>query len=142
MKQNNVNISIIPDKRRVKEDETFPLKLRLTFRGVRKYYATGCDANLHDWQLIQEDKVRGKSKKKALYQLQLPVSRIRQYASADKRGTNVLGLLEAADKLGFEAKGAKGPIESLSKIPLPAIAHVIVKEQLHHFVVIYKVSAK
>ncbi len=78
----------------------------------------------------------------AHYQLQLPVSRIRQYAGTDKRGTNILGLLEAADKLGFEAKGAKGPIESLTKIPLPAIAHVIVKEQLHHFVVIYKASAK
>lgn len=76
----------------------------------------------------------------AHYQLQLPVSRIRQYAGTDKRGTNVLGLLEAADKLGFEAKGAKGAIDSLRKIPLPAIAHVIVKEQLQHLVVIYKVS--
>ncbi|HEU0228275.1 MAG TPA: phage integrase SAM-like domain-containing protein, partial [Arachidicoccus soli] len=71
MKQNNVNISIVPDKRRVKEDETFPLKLRLTFRGVRKYYATGCDANLRDWQLIQEDNTRGKLKRKALTLLEI-----------------------------------------------------------------------
>lgn len=78
----------------------------------------------------------------AYYQLQLPVSRIRQYAGTDKRGTNVLGLLEAADKLGFEAKGAKGVIESLRKIPLPAIAHVVIKDQLQHFVVIYKVFKK
>ncbi|PJE46198.1 MAG: hypothetical protein CUR34_11150 [Sediminibacterium sp.] len=78
----------------------------------------------------------------AHYQLKLPVSRIRQYAGTDKRGTNVLGMIEAAEKLGFQAKGAKGPIESLAKIPLPAIAHVIVKNGLHHFVVIYKVSAK
>lgn len=78
----------------------------------------------------------------AHYQLKLPVSRIRQYAGTDKRGTNVLGMIEAAEKLGFQAKGAKGPIESLAKIPLPAIAHVIVKNGLHHFVVIYGVSAK
>lgn len=78
----------------------------------------------------------------AHYQLKLPVSRIRQYAGTDKRGTNVLGMIEAAERLGFQAKGAKGPIESLAKIPLPAIAHVIVKNGLHHFVVIYKVSAK
>ncbi len=78
----------------------------------------------------------------AHYQLQLPVSRIRQYAGTDKRGTNVLGMIEAAERLGFQAKGAKGPIESLQKIPLPSIAHIIVKNGLHHFVVIYKVASK
>ena len=78
----------------------------------------------------------------AHYQLQMPVSRIRQYAGTDKRGTNVLGLIEAAEKLGFQAKGAKGALDSLSKIPLPAIAHVILKNGLHHFVVIYKVTKK
>ena len=78
----------------------------------------------------------------AHYQLRLPVSRIRQYAGTDKRGTNVLGLLEAANRLGFEAKGAKGQLESLYKIPLPAIAHVVIKNELQHFVVIYAVSKK
>jgi ABC-type bacteriocin transporter len=78
----------------------------------------------------------------AHYQLQIPVSRIRQYAGTDKRGTNVLGLIEAGEKLGFQAKGAKGVIESLFKIPLPAIAHVILKNGLHHFVVLYKVTKK
>jgi ATP-binding cassette, subfamily C, bacteriocin exporter len=77
----------------------------------------------------------------AHYQLQLPVSKIRQFAGTDKRGTNVLGLIEAAEKLGFQAKGAKGTIDSLSKIPLPAIAHVILKNGLHHYVVVYKVTA-
>ncbi|SDT25397.1 bacteriocin-processing peptidase. Cysteine peptidase. MEROPS family C39 [Mucilaginibacter mallensis] len=76
----------------------------------------------------------------AHYQLQLPVSRIRQYAGTDKKGTNILGMIEAAEKLGFQAKGAKGGLDSLSKIPLPAIAHVILKNGLQHFVVIYKVN--
>jgi ATP-binding cassette subfamily B protein len=74
------------------------------------------------------------------FKLEIPIARIRQYASTDKKGTNVLGLLEAAQKLGFEAKGVKGDLESLSKIPKPAIAHIIVKERLHHYVVIYKVT--
>lgn len=78
----------------------------------------------------------------AHYQLHMPVSRIRQYAGTDKRGTNVLGLIEAAEKLGFQAKGAKGTLDSLSKIPLPAIAHVILKNGLHHFVVVYKVTKR
>lgn len=76
----------------------------------------------------------------AHYQLQLPVARIRQLAATDSKGTNVLGVIEAAAKLGFEAKGVKGPWEALFNIPKPAIAHVVVKGLLHHFVVIYKVT--
>jgi ATP-binding cassette subfamily B protein len=62
------------------------------------------------------------------YKLQIPISRIRQIAGTDKKGTNVYGLVQAAEKLGFTAKGVKGNKESLAQIPLPAIAHVIVKE--------------
>ncbi len=76
----------------------------------------------------------------AYYQLQMPVARIRQLAATDSKGTNVLGLIEAAGKLGFQAKGVKGPFEALFSIPKPAIAHVVVKERLHHFVVIYRVT--
>lgn len=76
----------------------------------------------------------------AHYGLQLPIARIRQFASTDKKGTNVLGMIEAAQKLGFQAKGVRGTFESLSKIPKPAIAHIIVKEVLHHYVVIYDVT--
>ncbi|MDC9724165.1 MAG: peptidase domain-containing ABC transporter [Urechidicola sp.] len=74
------------------------------------------------------------------FNLQIPIARIRQYAGTDKKGTNVLGLIEAAEKLGFEAKGVRGELDSLFKIPKPAIAHIIVKEQLHHYVVIYEVT--
>ncbi len=76
----------------------------------------------------------------AYHGLQFPISRIRQFASTDKKGTNVLGLVEAAQKLGFSAKGVKGPFDALFKIPKPAIAHVIVKNGLHHFVVIYDID--
>lgn len=78
----------------------------------------------------------------ANYGLKLPVSRIRQLASTDKKGTNVLGLIEAANKLGFDAKGVRGEFDSLFKIPKPAIAHVIIKEVLHHYVVIYNTTPK
>ncbi len=78
----------------------------------------------------------------AFYKLKLPVSRIRQYAGTDKRGTNVLGLIEAAELLGFQAKGVKGTFESLSKIPMPSIAHVVMDEKLAHYMVIYKVEKK
>jgi len=74
------------------------------------------------------------------YKVNLPIARIRQYANTDKRGTNVLGMIEAAEKMGFTAKGVKGGMDAIDKIPLPAIAHVVVKEQLHHYLVIYKVE--
>src|SRR5690606_34215584 len=76
----------------------------------------------------------------ANYKLHVPIAKIRQFAGTDKKGTNVLGLIEAAQKLGFEAKGVRGDLESLFKIPKPSIAHVIVKEKLHHYVVIYEVT--
>ena len=78
----------------------------------------------------------------AHYKLQIPIARIRQYANTDKKGTNVLGMIEAAERLGFQAKGVKGVVESLSKIPKPAIAHVAKKEGLLHYVVIYGVTDK
>ena len=34
----------------------------------------------------------------AYYKLTLPVARIRQMAGTDKKGTNILGLVEAAEK--------------------------------------------
>lgn len=74
------------------------------------------------------------------YGLKLAVARIRQLASTDKKGTNVLGLIEAAEKLKFTAKGIKCDMSTLDEIPKPAIAHVIIKEQLQHFVVIYEVA--
>jgi len=64
------------------------------------------------------------------YRLKIPVSRIRQIAGTDKRGTNALGMVTAAEQLGFDAKGVKGGIDALPKIPLPAIAHVVLKDDL------------
>ena len=76
------------------------------------------------------------------YKIHLPIAKIRQLASTDMRGTNVLGIIQAAEKMGFSAKGVKGGIDSLAKIPKPSIAHVVLKNQLHHFVVIYKMGKK
>ena len=78
----------------------------------------------------------------AHYRLHLPIAQIRQMAGTDKKGTNALGMVEAAEKMGFSAKGVKGGMDALPKVPLPTIAHVVVKEVLHHYVVVYRVSEK
>lgn len=76
----------------------------------------------------------------AHYGRTMPIAKIRQICHTDKRGTNALGLVQGLEKLGFNAKGVKGNLEVLPQIPLPAIAHVVIKEQWHHYVVIYKVE--
>jgi ATP-binding cassette subfamily B protein len=64
---------------------------------------------------------------------------MRDLAGTDRIGTNLLGLLEAAEKLGFAAKAVKGPFEALAQVPLPAIAHVKTEEGLGHFLVLHRV---
>lgn len=76
----------------------------------------------------------------AHYQLKLPIARIRQKAGTDQKGTNLLGMIAAVEQLGFSAKGVKAQVEALPKVPLPAIAHVIVQQRLHHYIVLYKVD--
>ena len=73
----------------------------------------------------------------AFYGLQLAVARIRQYAGTDLKGTNILGLIEAATQLGFSAKAVKGAFESIYSLPHPVIAHVIIDQRLQHYVVVY-----
>ncbi|MBP5260131.1 MAG: peptidase domain-containing ABC transporter, partial [Paludibacteraceae bacterium] len=60
----------------------------------------------------------------------------------DKQGTNVAGLVQAAERIGLTAKGVKGPVSALPQIPLPAIAHIKLQQGdavVYHFVVIYQV---
>jgi ATP-binding cassette, subfamily C, bacteriocin exporter len=76
------------------------------------------------------------------YGVHMPIAHIRQLASTDLHGTNVLGLVQAAEKMGFLAKGVRGRMESLAQVPLPCIVHLVLKNQLHHFVVLYKVTQK
>ncbi len=78
----------------------------------------------------------------AYYRFYMPISMIRINACTDQRGTNILGLIEAAGKMGFLAKGAKGDSESLLKIPIPTIAHVKFSNGLLHYIVIFKISKK
>ena len=77
----------------------------------------------------------------AHYKLGLPIARIRQLASTDQKGTNLLGMIQAANKLGFTAKGVRAEEEHLhTEAEYPAVAHIVVNQRLHHFVVIYKVT--
>jgi len=79
------------------------------------------------------------------YGLKVPLSRIRQYACTDRKGTNVTGMIQAAGKLGFSAQGVRvehehrQTLQSLASVPLPVITHIHLPNGGHHYVVVYKV---
>lgn len=73
----------------------------------------------------------------------ISISKIREIAGTDKQGTNAYGVIQAAEQLGFSAKGVKGNAEAFfSEFPLPCIAHVVVDGNLMHYVVIHKITKK
>lgn len=76
--------------------------------------------------------------------LKYPISKIREVAGTDKKGTSALGIVQAAEQLGFSAKGVKAnkPEDIFSEIPMPAIAHVVIDKTLLHYFVIHKISEK
>ena len=61
----------------------------------------------------------------------------------DLKGTNMLGLDKCASALGFVTQAVRVDKEGfLSKYTLPAIANVITKEGMTHFVVVFKITKK
>jgi ATP-binding cassette subfamily B protein len=78
----------------------------------------------------------------AFFGLLIPVSRIRQFAGTDKRGTSLQGLIGAAEKLHFQARAAKAAGITLSGVPVPTIFHLVLDNGLQHFVVVYKIKRK
>lgn len=72
---------------------------------------------------------------------EISIAKIREIACTDKRGTNLSGIIKAAERLGFDAKGFRGNENSFfSEFPLPCIAHVIVDGNLLHYVVVHKIT--
>lgn len=70
------------------------------------------------------------------------VTTIREMAGTDRDGTNLLGMTEAAEELGFWAKAYYGDADSLIQPGLlPMIAHMQI-EDLLHYVVVYRVTAQ
>lgn len=77
------------------------------------------------------------------YKKETTITRLRDMMGTDLKGTNMLGLDKCAASLGFATQAVRVDREGfLSKYTLPAIANVITKEGLTHFVVIFKITKK
>ncbi len=58
-------------------------------------------------------------------------------SGTDRQGTNLAGLVKAAEQVGFTARGVRANMDGLDEIEFPAIAHWS-EDGRNHFVVIYK----
>jgi len=75
--------------------------------------------------------------------VRIPLHKIREKAGTDLQGTNMIGMVQAAERIGLDARGIKAKKKHLKpdSIPYPAIAH-IVKPDIEHYVVVHKVRKK
>ena len=63
------------------------------------------------------------------------IHKIRKLCQTTKSGVNLLGISEAAEKLGFRTYGVRLSLEQLKEVELPCILHW----NQNHFVVLYKI---
>lgn len=64
------------------------------------------------------------------------IHKIRKLCQTTRNGVNLLGISEAAEKLGFRTYGVRLSLEQLKEVELPCILHW----NQNHFVVLYKIS--
>jgi ATP-binding cassette, subfamily C, bacteriocin exporter len=74
------------------------------------------------------------------YGMRLSVAHVRQLSGTDQNGTTVFGLVQASKQMGFIAKAVKAKVAHLAEMALPAIAHVTVREQGFHYIVLLKLK--
>ena len=75
------------------------------------------------------------------YRKETSITKLRDMMGTDLKGTNLTGLAKCAAVLGFRSQAVKVDKEGfLSRYTLPAIANIITKEGMSHFVVVFKVS--
>ena len=75
------------------------------------------------------------------YKKETTITRLRDMMGTDLKGTNLIGLSKCAEQLGFTSQAVRVDRDGfLSRYSLPAIANVVTKEGLSHFVVIFKIT--
>src|SRR5690625_3119544 len=72
----------------------------------------------------------------------ISLEKLRLDTKTTNEGTTALNIIEASKKYGFDAIGIKVSNLKDPKIFLPAIAHMVQKNGVNHYVVIYKITDK
>lgn len=80
------------------------------------------------------------------YGLKYPISKYRELTKTDQNGTNLYGLCDAAQKIGFDTEALSGNMNQLldgisnGEIKFPFIAHIINEDYMQHFVVVSNIK--
>ena len=75
------------------------------------------------------------------YKKETTITKLRDIMGTDIKGTNLVGLSKCAEALGFSSQAVHVSKKGfLNDCKLPAIANMITKEGLLHFVVIFKIT--
>ena len=75
-----------------------------------------------------------------LYDGNQSIENLRKLSGTTKQGTTLLGLYQSANQLGFTAEGCQADLDSLIKHKQAVILHVIIENQLQHYIVCYEYS--
>lgn len=71
------------------------------------------------------------------YNKDVNLEKLRELSGTNKKGTTLLGLYDAAEKIGFISNAYEANIEDLIKIKNPCILHVVLDNKFNHYVVFY-----
>lgn len=66
------------------------------------------------------------------------IEKLRELSGTTKQGTTMLGLYQVANKIGFTAEGCEADLNALIEHKQPLILHVVIENQLQHYVVCYE----
>ncbi|GHS84843.1 hypothetical protein FACS1894201_03800 [Bacteroidia bacterium] len=65
---------------------------------------------------------------------------LRKLSGTSTTGTTLLGLYQAADKMGFDVQGCESDIKGLVEHGKPVILHIIVDKKFEHYVICYGIE--
>lgn len=80
------------------------------------------------------------------YGMSPPITKCRELTKTDKIGTNLYGLVDGAEKIGFKAEALSGGPDELAEgiangeICFPFVAHTVSEDTMLHYVVVYGVK--
>ncbi|WP_321537998.1 cysteine peptidase family C39 domain-containing protein, partial [Streptococcus suis] len=68
------------------------------------------------------------------------LAHLRELAKTNKEGTTALGIVKAAQEMGFETRAIQADMTlfDMDDVPYPFIAHVNKEGKLQHYYVVYK----
>lgn len=72
------------------------------------------------------------------YNGDISLEKLRRESGTNPKGTSLLGLYQAVNKLGFNAEGLQGDIDELKNLNHPVILHLNIEDHFQHYVVCYK----